>query len=245
MERPQEGKTGPFWKLLRVEGKLALKEPFGIIFGIGLPVFLLVLFGSIPSIRSFFTLYVPTLMVTVLIMIGLLGLPIPLVRDREMGWLRRISTTPISPTRLMAAQIVINLILTAVAEIILVIGGVFVFRVGTSIEIPGFLLSVVLLTSAMFSLGLVIAAIAPSQGSANGIAMGLLYPLLFFAGVYFPTEYLPSYLQTIASATPVGAAVDALGSSLNGGFPSGQSLAVMVFYSAVFGFLAVRYFRWE
>ena len=243
--RQKEGTTKPFWKLVKVQGKLALKEPFGIIFGIGLPVFLLMIFGNIPSIRSFFVIYVPTLMATVLIMIGLIGLPIPIVRDREMGWLRRISTTPVSPARLLAAQIAINLVLTAIAQMILVIGGVFLFNVGSSIEIPGFLLSIVLLAFAMFSLGLVVAAVAPSQGAANGIAMGLLYPMLFFAGVYVPIQYLPSSFQILASVTPVGAAVSALDSSLQGVFPSVQPLVVMVFYAVVLGFLAVRYFRWE
>ncbi|MGD0646063.1 MAG: ABC transporter permease [Candidatus Bathyarchaeia archaeon] len=242
----------PFWELVKVEGKLALREPTGIIFGLGLPLFLLVIFGSIPAFRnavpgtslSAFEVYIPILMVTVLIFIGLFGLPYPIARDREIGWLRRISTTPVSPTKLLAAQVTINITIAGVAFAILSVGSVL-FGVKGSFEIPGFVLSIVLATIALFSLGVLIAALAPSQGVAAGMAQGLLYPLLFFAGIYIPIQFLPGYLQTISNFTPVGAAVQALDSSMQGTFPSIVPLLVMAAYTVFFVFVAIRYFRWE
>jgi ABC-2 type transport system permease protein len=243
----------PFWELMKVEGKLAIREPAGIIFGLGLPVFLLIIFGSIPAFRntvpgtalSAFEVYIPILMVTVLIFIGLFGLPIPIVRDREIGWLRRISTTPVSPTKLLAAQVAINIIIAGISFAILTVGSVFFFGVNGSFEIPGFVLSIVLVTIALFSLGVLIAAIAPSQGVSTAMRQGLLYPLLFFAGIYVPVQFLPGYLQTISDFTPVGAAVQALDSSMQGTFPSIVPLLVMAAYAVFFSFIAIRYFRWE
>jgi ABC-2 type transport system permease protein len=243
----------PFWELVKVQGKLALREPTGIIFGLGLPVFLLIIFGSIPSFRntvpgmslSTFEMYIPILIVTVLIFIGLFGLPIPIVRDREIGWLRRISTTPVKPTKLLSAQVTINIIIAGIAISILTVGSVLFFGVKMPFEIFGFVLSIILVTIALFSLGVLIAAFAPSQGAATGLGQGLLYPLLFFAGVYIPTQFLPSTLQTISNFTPVGAAVQALDSSIQGTFPSIVPLLVMAAYSVFFGFIAVRYFKWE
>ncbi len=244
----------PFWELIKVQGKLVLREPYSIIFGVAMPIFLLIIFGIVPTFRepissdttmTVFDLYIPILMVTVLIMIGLLGLPIPIVRDREIGWLRRISTTPISPTKLLDAQVTINIILAAVGFVILAAGSILIFGMNIVFDITGFVLSLVLATAAMFSLGLLIAAVAPSQGAANGMMMALLYPLLFFAGVYVPMQVLPSSLQTVASFTPVGAAVKALESSMQGNFPSITPLLVMTAYTAVFSYIAIHYFRWE
>jgi len=244
----------PFWELVKVQGKLVLREPYSIIFGVALPIFLLLLFGSIPAFGepissdttvTIFDIYIPILMVTVLIMIGLLGLPIPIVRDREIGWLRRISTTPGSPAKLLAAQVTINIILATAGFVILVAGSILIFGVNIVFDIPGFVLSLALATTAMFSLGILIAAVAPSQGAANGMMMALLYPLLFFAGIYVPIQILPSGLQTVASFTPVGAAVKALNSSMTGSFPSFVPLLVMAAYTIFFGYIAVRYFRWE
>ncbi len=246
-------KASPFWELFKVQGKLALREPAGLVFGIGLPLILLIIFGNVPTFNepiegssfTLFQLYIPILMVTVLIFIGLFGLPIPLVRDREIGWLRRISTTPISPAKLLAAQVTINLILAAVGFTILVAGSTLIFGVNVAFDIPGFILSLVLATLAMFSLGLLLTSVAPSQSAANGITMGLLYPLLFFAGIYVPIQVLPSGLQTAALFTPVGAAVNALDSSMAGSFPSFVPLVVMAAYAVIFCFVAIRYFRWE
>jgi ABC-2 type transport system permease protein len=244
----------PYWELVKVQGKLALREPAGIIFGIALPVFLLIIFGNVPvfnkplssnSSATIFEAYIPILIVTVLIMIGLLGLPLPVVRDRENGWLRRISTTPVSPAKLLAAQVTIYLILAGAGFTILIAGSVLIFGVNIAFEIPGFILTIVLATTAMFSLGLLIAAVAPSQGASTGITMALLYPLLFFAGIYVPIQVLPQIFQSVAILTPVGAAVNALDSSLSGAFPSLEPLLVMAAYTAFFSFIAVRYFRWE
>ena len=245
--------SSPFWELFKVQGKLALREPTGLVFGIALPLILLIIFGNIPTFNepiegnsfTLFELYIPILMVTVLIFIGLLGLPIPLLRDRETGWLRRISTTPISPAKLLAAQVVINLILAAVGFTILIAGSILIFGVELAFDIPGFILSLVLATLAMFSLGLLVTSVAPSQSTGNGMTLGLLYPLLFFTGVYVPIEVLPSGLQTVALFTPVGAAVKALNSSMVGLFPSFVPLIVMAAYAGIFSFVAIRYFRWE
>jgi ABC-2 type transport system permease protein len=145
----------------------------------------------------------------------------------------------------LAAQTAINLILAAIGFTIVIAGSILIFGVELAFNIPGFILSLVLATLAMFSLGLLITAVAPSQSTGNGITMGILYPLLFFAGVYVPMEVLPSGLQTVALFTPVGAAVKALDSSMTGSFPSFVPLIVMAAYAVVFGFVAIRYFRWE
>ena len=235
----------PFWQLVKIQGKLTLREPYGIIFGIGLPVFLFIIIGSIPSIRSFFKIYIPGIMVTVLIMIGLFSIPIPLVRDREIGWLRRISTTPISPVKLLAAQVAVNSVLVVIAQVIMVLGTIIIFGMKTSINIPSLIISIILLTSAMFSLGFVITAFARSQSVANGMAQGLLYPLLFFAGMYIPMVFLPKYIQIISSLTPVGSAVNAISNAMEGEFPSLYSLLVLIIYSVTLSFLAIQYFQWE
>ena len=109
----------------------------------------------------------------------------------------------------------------------------------------GFVLSMILVTMALFGLGLVVAAVASTEKMAAALAQLLLYPLLFFAGVYFPTVYFPAYLSAISGFTPVGAAVAGMTDALKGTFPSIQALLVMAAYAIIFGLVAVRYFRWE
>lgn len=242
-----------FRALVKLEGRMALREPIGLVFGVALPVFLLIVFRSIPTINepvpgttlTAFEVYIPILIVVVLIFVSLTSLPIPLVRDRELGWLRRISTTPVEPSRLLAAQVVVNLVLALVAIIILLVGGFVFFGVQVPSQFGAFVLVVVLGTASMFSLGVLVAAFAPTEKSASVIAGGILYPLLFFAGLWSPAQYLPGYIQTISDLTPVGAVVHAMTNTMQGSLPTIQSLAVTAAYAVLFGAAAVRYFRWE
>lgn len=194
---------------------------------------------------TLFELYVPTLITMVVIMIALLGLPITLVRDRELGWLRRISTTPVSPAKLLGAHVTINLLQAAAAIVIILFGAATFFGGHLPQQSTGCVLSIILLVGALFGLGLVVAAVASTEKMAIALTQLLLYPLLFFAGAYIPTVYLPAYLTTISEFTPVGAAVKAITDAYQGAFPSVQALLVMTAYMTIFGLLAIRYFKWE
>lgn len=52
-------------------------------------------------------------------------------------------------------------------------------------------------------------------------------------------------MRDIGDWTPSGAAVHALQDSMLGTFPSAQLLLVLAGWAVMFGFLAVRFFRWE
>ena len=117
-----------FAELLQVQGKLALREPYALLGGLALPAVLLALFGFIGKANpgnvgdsglTVIDLWTPTLLVISLLIISV-SLPNTLVRDREIGWLRRVSTTPLHPSRLLAAQLIIDLLLAAAAVVIII-----------------------------------------------------------------------------------------------------------------------------
>ena len=56
---------------------------------------------------------------------------------------------------------------------------------------------------------------------------------------------LPAGLRDVSDWTPLGAAVRAVGAALRTGFPPVGSLVALAIYAAVFGWLAVRFFRWQ
>ena len=71
------------------------------------------------------------------------------------------------------------------------------------------------------------------------------YPLMFFSGLYYPTQLMPTALKDIAHFTPLGAAVEAIQDTMLQGFVPVAPLLVLAAYAAVFGYLAMRFFRWE
>jgi ABC-2 type transport system permease protein len=69
--------------------------------------------------------------------------------------------------------------------------------------------------------------------------------MMFFAGLFFPTNVMPPLLQHISHATPLGAAVLALSDATQGQWPPALPLVTMAAYALAFGAAAVRLFRWE
>jgi ABC-2 type transport system permease protein len=251
---PAEEPPHAFRALLRLQWRLALREPAGIAFGLGVPIFLFLIFGLVPVFRqgtipgtdlNAFELYIPILLVTSLILVSLVGLAPPLVRDREIGWLRRLSTTPVRVPQLLAAQVAIYLVVVAVVTVVFIVGGMLFTGDYAVPQLGGFLLSVVLATAAMFALGLLLAAVASDQKAMQRLTPAAMYPLLFFSGLYFPLQYLPGPIQTIGNYTPMGAAALAMTDAIENQFPSPVALGVTAAYAVVFGALAVRFFRWE
>ena len=246
-------RRGPFSELLRVEGKLALRAPYGLVLGIIFPTVMLAVFGLIGSALpgnvagtgfTILELYIPIIIVIEFFGVAIDALPIPLVRDRESGWLRRVSTTPVGPSRVLAAQLVLNLAFALVGVAIVLLGSVVVFGATLSVGVY-FVLSTILALAEIFSLGLVVAAITPSQTAQQAISGALFFAMLFLSGLWYPAAEASGLLQTIMYYSPGGAAVNAMLGSAFGPGPPLAPLATMVVYAVIFVAGAIRYIRWE
>jgi ABC-2 type transport system permease protein len=243
-----------FGKLVLNETRLARRQPAGMIVGIGVSVLLLVIFGEIPSFQqpsaqlgglSAFQLYIPILIAFSVGVLALVYLPGPLVSYREQGILRRLSTTPVPASWVLAAQLVVQACLMVLTVLILIVVSVAFFGASVPKQPGGMVLTLVLSIAALFAIGLSIAAAAWTSGAARGLMAATFYPLMFFSGLYVPMQLLPGVFQTMSHLTPLGAAVEALQDSMLGQFPPAEPLLVLGAYALAFGFLAKRFFRWE
>ena len=248
-ERPRR----QFVELLKVEARLTVREPFAIFAGIALPIVLLGVFGWIgqqnpgnvgDSGQTIIDLWTPTILVLSFLFIAL-ALPRTLVRDREIGWLRRVSTSPLHPSRLLAAQLTFNLILAAVAVLVIILGGAFVFGASPHLQVLPFAVSLVLAMAEIFAVGLVIAALMPSQTVSQVVSGAVGFALMFLSGLWVNPAQVGEPLRTIMYYSPSGAAAKALLDTVFNGTPSYAALVTMAVYAVIFGFIATRYFRWE
>jgi ABC-2 type transport system permease protein len=235
--------------LTTTELKLFLRDPASTIATVGLPVAIVVVFGMIvhPAENNDPVLtYFPTMALCLgLAQLALNLTPTTLAGYREKGILRRMSTTPMPPSRVLIAQLVISLALAAVAVVLVILVGHFGFGFGLPRHLGGFLASITLACTALFSVGLLVAAVAPSARAATGIGVGLFFVSLVFGGVFMPAETMPSFLLRIGDYTPLGAAMQSLRASWGGTMPEPLHLAVLGGYTVAAGVLAARVFRWE
>ena len=250
----QPRRRSAFGNMVLNEARLAWRQPAGMIAGTGIALLLLVIFGEIPAFRqpsaglggfSPFEIYIPILMSFSIAIIAFTYLPGPLVSYRELGILRRLSTTPAPAYWVLAAQIVVQSCAMVVTLALVVTVSVVFFGIPAPKGPFAMVLSIALCMAALFAIGLTIAAVARTSGAARGLMAVTLYPLMFFSGLYYPVQLMPVFIQDISNYTPLGAAVKAISDSWVGQFPPAQPLLVLLVYAVVFGFIAKRFFRWE
>jgi ABC-2 type transport system permease protein len=241
-------------KLTVTEFKLFLRDPIGWFFALAFPPLLLVILGSIPAFREpdadiggrrVIDLYVPILVGFVVTMLAISVLPNYLATYRERGILRRLSTTPVQPASLLLAQLAMGLAMAAVA-VALVLGiGVVAFDTAMPQQAVGFLAALVMTAAALYAVGFLVAAVAPSGKAAAGIGTMLFFPVMFFGGLWVPREAMPEVLRRIGDFTPLGAGVQAMQDAWNGSWPDPLHLAVMAAFAIGASLAAARLFRWE
>jgi ABC-2 type transport system permease protein len=147
----------------------------------------------------------------------------------------------VPPAGMLAALLALVTALAA-AGVVLIAGlGVGVFGATMPSGIGTVVAAFVLGATAVLALGLVVAAVAPSEGSANGFGAPLMILNFFFSGLYFPVAQMPHWLQKLGEFIPFGAVIDAW----SGEGVLWQHLAVLGCYTLLGGIAAVKLFRWE
>ncbi|CAM3326780.1 ABC transporter permease [Kibdelosporangium persicum] len=231
------------------EFKLFLRDPGATIATIGLPVAIVVVFGLIAQPGSGtdpIMTYFPAMALALgLAQLALNVTPTTLASYREKGILRRMSTTPMRPARLLTAQLLISIGLAVAAAVLVVLVGHLGFRFTLPQNFGGFVAAFLLGCAALFAVGLLVAAVAPSARVATGVGVGLFFVSLVFGGVFMPAETLPPFLVRIGDFTPLGAFMQSLRASWGGTMPEPLHLAVLGGYTIVAGLAAARLFRWE
>jgi ABC-2 type transport system permease protein len=247
-------RRSPLAQLTRVEFKLFLREKVGPVWGVGFPILLLVIFGSIPSFKNVLDgsggltvldTYIPVLVVMSLALLGFVSLPLTLVNYRERGILRRLETTPAGPGRVMGAQLIVNFGMAIVTLVVLLVVARLAYDVPFPRQFGAWVITALFASAVVLAIGLFVAAIGSTARAAAAIGNILFYPMMFFSGLWLPIPSMPETLQHVAHAFPLGAAWESFQQSALGHWPPALALVTMAAWAAGFAVIAARFFRWE
>jgi ABC-2 type transport system permease protein len=238
-----------------VEAKLFRRDGISLFFGLLFPPLLFVALGAFfPGFREpdanlgglrLIDVYLPIVLALALASLSLSALPTYVATYRERGVLRRMATTPVGASSLLGAQLVVNVGVAVFAVALTMVIAAIGFGVDVGANPIGFFFAFTLTATAMFSIGLFIAAISSRASVATGIGMALYFPALFFAGVYFPRDGMPDALRAVSDATPTGSGVQAMQDALAGTWPQPFNLAILAAWIVVSGAAAVKLFKWQ
>lgn len=124
-------------------------------------------------------------------------------RYKERGILKRVKVTGLNPFVFVVASIAGRGIVSGAAAVLLFLVMSAVFNAHFLVNLPLFFGGIVFGTLLMLALGTLISVITSTTTSANEIATVLMTLMFFFAGVYFPLEFLPRYLRTFGLFLPL------------------------------------------
>jgi ABC-2 type transport system permease protein len=242
----------PLWKLTVTETKLYLREPAAVFFTLAFPLLLLWLNGGSGNRpraelggRGVMDVLVPGFVAMVLALAGLTNLPGLLATYRERGILRRLAVTPVSPTTLLAAQLLAHLAVATAGTLLIVAAGTVLFDLNPPRD-PGRLLAAYLLGAlALLAVGSVLAALAPTARVAEAAGLAVFFPMIFLSGAAVPRESLSAGMRRIGEVLPLTPVVDGLRAAWEGGGPGLLTLAALAAILVVATAVAARTFRWE
>ena len=182
-----------------------------------------------------------------LISAGMLGYSLTIAKDRDNRVFQRLRVTPTPTWTIMGSRIVVQLVSAVVMSIIVLIIGSVLHHVGFAWYQYLAMLAVSLLGAIVFlSIGQAIVGLLQSSTAINAVGR-VLYILFILSGILGVTGALGDGFKAFAGWTPVGALVylyaAALGAPWSADTTSG--LLASLAYCVVFGFVGIRWFRWD
>lgn len=253
--RPVHPPASAWFAMTVAETKMVARDTAGLVVPLGMPLLILVMNGLgtgtdqvVPGTggRTAFDVYVLPITFTIVVaMVGVVNMPSFLAAYRHAGVLKRLGATPASPAMVLVAQAVVG-----IAQI--VVGVAIAWALATLAfdamppAAPWQALGILCLTiAAMYGLGMLVAAVAPTPQSAVAIGLVVFFAIGALGGMFGPRENLPDVLAQVGGLLPFGAAVDGLTAAWVGAAVPASSLWGLITATFVPGALAALLFRWE
>ncbi len=171
---------------------------------------------------------------------------ISIVSERSKGTLLRLQVAPMSRFHILAGKAVACFIATVCLVSALFIIGYFGF--GVKPDSPG-LLAVAIISSGIAFVGIMmfLSVLGKTEQSVGGIAWGVLIILAMFGGGMVPLFFMPTWMRSVGTVSPVKWAVLAIEGAVWRGFTPFEILKpclVLIGIGIGCFLIGVRAFRW-
>ncbi len=204
--------------------------------------------GERLEIPSGFEQAVPGILVMFTILVLLTSSGTMLVQERKQGLLRRLASTPISRTEVVAGKWGGRMVLAAIQISVALVFGTFLFKMNWGPDLGMILLVLAAWGGFCASAGLWLGTVAATEAQAGGLGVLFANALAALGGCFWPIEVAPDWMQTVQNFLPTGWTMDALHKLIS--FQAGAASAIsnvliLVVAGVVVAAMAVRNFKYE
>jgi len=202
--------------------------------------------GAVTGDFSYFDFIAPGLMAMTVMMSVMTGLPAAISHEREVGTLDGMMVAPVNRLAVILGKTLAQTARGMLQGTIILALAVALF--GVTIH-GNILLIFALLLLGVFSfvgLGVVITSFAKDQETAMMVMMALMFPMMLLSGVFFPTQQMPWFMQSISKALPLTYVATALRKVMVLGADISMittELAVLIGFGIVMTAIAVPVFK--
>ncbi|MER5882499.1 ABC transporter permease [Streptomyces sp. NPDC001941] len=231
---------------VRLEVRRALRDPGFVIFGVGMPVLMYLLFTNLGADGSDGGAWKTASMVG-MAAYGALGAALStgngVAEDKSLGWLRQLRITPMSPRQVVVGRALTGSVVVLPAITAVLAAGALV----NGVRLAPWHWAVVALALWLGSLPFTLLGLgngyrltAQTTGVVN-VACNL--GLAVVGGLWFPLELFPGWLRAVAEYTPTYGFAEVGRALADSGAPGGAAVAVLAGWGLVFGGYAVVSYR--
>ncbi len=151
---------------------------------------------------EFIDFFAPGLIAMSLMTTGIFGAIGWNTRNRELGILKKLATTPLSKLEWIIGVVLYELVMAAISTVVILTLGIFVF----DMKVLPSIYSIFLIVSGAIAfpgIGMVVARFVKESDAADAAGNAITFPMMFLSGTFFPLEMMPDFLQQIARVLPL------------------------------------------
>ncbi|CAN5235249.1 ABC transporter permease [soil metagenome] len=232
-----------------------LRERLNLVFSLAQPAIWLVFFGAgveraidteVIGTDDYIGFMLAGIVTFTIVGNGVSG-AMPLLWDKETGYLDRLMSMPIARSSVIVSRFVFQVVQQS-AQILLVVSVALVLGVRIATGPLGLL--VILLTAALLTMSVTAAFSAlayavPQHGTFFAVAGFVSLPLLFMSNAFVPLGAMPAWMEVVARLNPLTYAIEAMRTLVLDGWELrvAASLAVLALAGAVCLALGTWQFR--
>jgi ABC-2 type transport system permease protein len=182
------------------------------------------------------------------ILMAAIDMGVGILLERQRGLWKRLRSAPLSRFVLLGSKATSTTLISMFTMAISFTFAWLVFGVKVEGSMLGFVLCIVAFSLFTASVGLLLAALGMTPGGTRGLAIPVVLLMVMLGGAWVPAFIFPPWLQSATLVMPTRWAIDALDAMTWRGLGLEAvwgAVAVLLGYTVVLGWLAVKRFKWE
>ena len=131
-----------------------------------------------------------------------------LFEEKQNGVVLRILASPVTRVQILWGKYLFNMLLGTVQLLVLFSAGALMFHIDVLHHWLNLLILILSAAATCTSFGMLLAAVCKTPSQANGLGTFIILAMSSMGGAWFPTSFMPAFIQLLSKGTIVYWAMD-------------------------------------